>query len=123
MTAAVLDASALLAYLFGEPGSDAVEESLLAGSACCAVNYSEVIQKIQSAGVDWNTAVGVLDAMGLDVLDATATDAVAAAELWKSGSSLSLADRFCLATAKRLAVPVLTADRAWGESESVRQIR
>ena len=68
MTTAVIDASALLAYLFKEPGSDVVEEALLAGAACSAVNYSEVIQKSRAAGVDWRTAAAVLDAMGLTVV-------------------------------------------------------
>ena len=36
MISAVLDASALLAYLFTEPGSDAVEEALLAGAISAA---------------------------------------------------------------------------------------
>ena len=39
------------------------------------------------------------------------------------GPGLSLADRFCLATASRLGVLALTADRAWGDSEGIRQIR
>ena len=123
MTTAVIDASALLAYLFKEPGSDVVEEALLAGAACSAVNYSEVIQKSRDAGVDWRTAAAVLDAMGLTVVPATPADAVAAAEAWRPGSGLSLADRFCLATASRLGVLALTADRAWGDGEGIRQIR
>ena len=40
----VLDASALLAVLHGEPGGEAVEE-LLGTSAISSVNWSEVIQK------------------------------------------------------------------------------
>lgn len=123
MTSAVLDASALLAYLFREPGSEVVEDALDAGAACCAVNYSEVIQKLRSAGVDVSTGVGILTAMGLDVVNASAAEALTAAELWRPGSPLSLADRFCLATAKRLGVHAITADRAWGESDGVRQIR
>lgn len=123
MTTVVIDASALLAYLFKEPGSDAVEKALVSGAACSAVNYSEVIQKVRAADVDWYTAAGVLEAMGLQVVSAAASDALAAAELWQPGTALSLADRFCLATAARLNVPALTADRAWGEGEGIRQIR
>jgi ribonuclease VapC len=33
-------------------------------------------------------------------------------------ANLSLADRICLATAKHLALPVLTADRSWKEIET-----
>jgi ribonuclease VapC len=123
MISAVLDASAMLAYLFKEPGSDAVEGALLVGAVCSAVNYSEVAQKVSAADADWGTAAGVLEAMGLQVVNATAADALAAAQRWRPGTALSLADRFCLATAARLGVPALTADRAWGEHEGVRQIR
>lgn len=39
----VLDASALLAYLFDEPGADMVSEALLAGDVMSTVNLSEVL--------------------------------------------------------------------------------
>lgn len=123
MTTAVIDASALLAYLFDEPGAEVVQRALLDGAACSAVNYSEVAQKVSAAALDWGTVRAVLDAMTLQVAEATSDDAVAAADLWHPGSTLSLADRFCLVTAARLGVPALTADRAWGESDAVRQIR
>lgn len=123
MTTAVIDASALLAYIFREPGAEEVEQALLDGAACSAVNYSEVAQKVRAAALDWNTAASILAAMDLQVVEATADDAVAAARLWQPGSQLSLADRFCLATAARLGVPIWTADSAWGSNETVRQIR
>lgn len=53
----------------------------------------------------------------------TAQDAVSAAALWRRGSGLSLGDRLCLALAARLGTPVPTADRAWGQSEQITQIR
>ena len=40
----VLDASALLAYLQDEPGSEVIDE-VLAESAMSSVNWAEVIQK------------------------------------------------------------------------------
>jgi len=39
----VLDASALLAYLFDEPGADVASEALLAGPVISTVNLSEVL--------------------------------------------------------------------------------
>lgn len=46
----------------------------------------------------------------------TAEDAVAIAELRRHGHRrLSLGDRSCLALASRLALPTMTADRAWGD--------
>lgn len=123
MTAAVLDASALLAFLLNEEGGEVVGEVLHFGAACSSVNLSEVVQKLGAAGGDWRIAAAVLDSMDLVVEAATTVDAVQAAELWQEAPHLSLADRFCLATAHRLGVPAWTADRAWGSGDTVKQIR
>lgn len=82
-----------------------------------------MVQKLRVAGGDWRIAAAILDGMGLAIEPATAVDAVKAAELWQEAPNLSLAGRFCLATAHRLGVPAWTADRAWGEGEGVTQIR
>lgn len=119
----VLDASAVLAFLAGEPGSDVVETALESGAACSAVNWSEVAQKVRAAGGDWSVASALLASYGVATLDATAQDAEHAATSWRRGSGLSLADRFCLALATRLGTVALTADTAWGASDRVRQIR
>jgi len=50
-------------------------------------------------------------------------DAELAARLWRTGSGLSLADRLCLATGRRLEATVWTADSAWGSADGVRQVR
>jgi PIN domain nuclease of toxin-antitoxin system len=115
MTTAVADASALLAFLFGEPGAEVVEGALTAGASCSSVNFSEVLQKTSAMGANAQVAADTLIAMSLEIVPANRADATRAAELWQPGTSLSLADRFCLATAQRLGVPALTADRAWGE--------
>lgn len=120
---AVLDASALLAFLQGEAGSAVVEAQLEAGAQCSAVNWSEVIQKLRAHGVDWGVAHAVLSSYGLKVVDATAQDAEWAAERWRTGEGLSIADRFCLALGARSGDEVLTADAAWGTSDGVLQIR
>ena len=123
MIAAVLDASALLAFLNDEPGTAEVEAALSAGAACSAVNYSEVAHKVRCAGGSWAPVAGLLASYELEVAAMTEVDAVAAADLWYPGSPLSLAARACLATAQRLGVPALTADRAWGDADGIRQIR
>lgn len=119
----VLDASAVLAFLGGEPGSDAVESALEQGACCSAVNWSEVAQKVRAAGGDWPVAAALLAGYGLEVQDATAADGQQAADRWRRGAGLSLADRFCLALGDRLDVTILTADSAWGAEGRVRQIR
>jgi ribonuclease VapC len=120
---AVLDASAVLAFLQGEIGSAVVEQELEAGAQCSAVNWSEVVQKLHANGVDWGVAHAVLNSYGLKIVDATGEDAVWAAQRWTSGEGLSIADRFCLALGARTGEVVLTADPAWGSSPGVRQIR
>lgn len=120
---AVLDASAILAYLGGEPGGDVTEQALADGAACSAVNWSEVAQKVRTAGGDWAVAVALLASYALAVHDATVADAERAAARWAPGTGLSLGDRFCLALGDRLDADVLTADTAWGTAGRIRQIR
>jgi ribonuclease VapC len=119
----VLDASAILAYLGGEPGGDVTEQALTDGAGCSAVNWSEVAQKVRAAGADWSVAVALLASYSLTVHDATAGDAERAAARWARGTGLSLGDRFCLALGDRLDADVLTADTAWGTEGRIRQIR
>lgn len=119
----VLDASALLAFLRGEPGADKVETLLREGASCSAVNWSEVAQKVRSSALDWDLARALLLSYPLQIEPATEADAEWAARRWTVGEGLSLADRFCLALADRLNCRVWTADRSWGTRGRVRQIR
>ena len=109
----VFDASALLAYLRNEPGSDVVARALVDGGCCCAANWSEVAQKITQYGAPWATAKALLMSHGLAIEPVTAHDGETAAALWSAHPHLSLGDRLCLALAARLDAPALTADQAW----------
>ena len=119
----VLDASALLAFLKGEPGAAAVQDALEGGACCSAVNWSETAQKVAAAGGSWTLAAAGLDAFGLRVEPATGADAERAAARWRVTSNLSLGDRFCLTLGERLGATVWTADRAWRGLDRVRLIR
>ena len=112
----MLDASAALAYLQGEPGGDEVLE-LLDRSAISAVNWSETLRKTMALGIDPSAVISGLLAMGLEVIPFGHDDAERAARLWPAtrAAGLSLGDRACLALAQRLEVPAVTTDRAWGE--------
>ena len=120
----VLDASALLAYLNGETGTDAVAEELAATARIGAANWAETLSKLADAGNEPREVVerlrreGVLDGL-LEVEPLTAEDAFAMAELRTKtrDSGLSLADRACLALGDRLGLPIVTADRAWADLE------
>jgi len=119
----VLDASAILAFLRAEPGSDTVEQALLDGAACGAANWSEVAQKSLQSATGWSAARRLLEAYDLVVEPVTKADADWAAAFWQTHPTLSLADRLCLALGNRLGATVLTADAAWGNADPIRQIR
>lgn len=110
----VLDASALLAMLQGEPGGEVVQE-LLETALISSVNWSEVTQK----ALDWQAGLEGLRhelmALGLEILPFTAPVAETTAQLRGATrqAGLSLGDRACLATAAVLGLPAVTADRIW----------
>jgi ribonuclease VapC len=119
---AVLDASALLALLKGEPGAERVAEALERGAYLSAVNLAEVLSKLADWGEDPAEAqarmaqVGLLGA-AVEVLPFTGKDALEVARLraLTRAYGLSFGDRACLALARRLGLPALTAERAWAE--------
>ena len=119
----VFDASALLAFLQGEPGAEIVEARLETGGAASAANWSEVAQKVLGRGRSWELARGLLLGYGMTVEPVTADDAERAARLWRAGTGLSLGDRLCLALGDRLDATIWTADRHWGQRPGVQQIR
>lgn len=119
----VFDASALLAFLQGEQGSDTVERELVAGGACGAANWSETAQTILARDRDWDLAAGLLRSFGLQIEPVTEADAEWAARRWRRGEGLSLGDRMCLALGERLDAEVWTADTLWGAKGRVHQIR
>ncbi len=110
----VVDASVVLAWLQDERGADEAEPLLMEG-LIGAVNWSEVLQKVRHHGASAGVVARLLASFGLTVVDVTQADAVIAADLWRRGTSLSLADRLCLALGMRTGLPVATADAAWTE--------
>lgn len=56
----VLDSSAVLAWVRGEPGADLVGERL-ATAVISAVNWSETVQKFVQHGVTVDRAIGRLE--------------------------------------------------------------
>lgn len=114
MPDAVLDASALIALLWDEPGAQAVER-LLGRAVMSVVNWAEVLQRFRAHGVETTGKRESVEALGVQMVSFTPEDAEAAAELWEPtrAAGLSLADRACLALARRLDLPAHTADRDW----------
>ena len=114
MPKVVLDASALLAFVNGEPGADKVA-SVLGDAMISAVNLAEVAAKLTLRGGSADRALGELTEAELEVADfdralALATGALAAVTRERG---LSPGDRACLALARRENAVALTADSAW----------
>ena len=122
MTVAILDASALLALLLGEPGGERVQ-AILADSAMSTVNLSEVIGHFSRNGAAENDVRRVLDPLPIEQLPFDGELAYSAGLLLPLTKSvgLSFGDQSCLALVLRLGINVLTADRAWqGIADAVR---
>lgn len=110
----VLDASAILAYLQGEPGADAVEPFV--GRACAsAVNIAEAGSRLADRGIDLvdiRRAVLLL-CMQIVAFDEALAERTTMLRPATRRSGLSLGDRACLALAHQRRLPALTADRRW----------
>ena len=114
MSDVVLDASALLALMNGEPGSERVAP-MMPRAVIGAVNMAEVVGKLADGGIPEDSIRAALGPLGIH---AVAFDEEQALEvgllrnrLGRSG--LSLADLCCLTLAGRLGAPAVTADRRW----------
>ncbi len=110
----VLDASALIAFARNEQSSIDIS-NLFLESCVTAINASEFIQKLEQYGVDGVAAFERLEQVGLSLYSVDRQDLFYAAKIYKTTKpyGLSIADRFCLALAKRLNATVYTADRSW----------
>jgi len=89
----------------------------LENAAISSVNLSEVIQQSIRRSVEVAGMREDLEELGLAILPFTADDAGSAANLWPVTRRLGLSfgDRACLALARRLALPVITADKVWSQ--------
>jgi ribonuclease VapC len=116
----ILDASALLAYLQGEPGSEIVATALTKGSAISSINWAETLSKLAERGQDPDVVATQLTNQGLlyNALQIYPTDESLARSIAKlrvptQPWGLSLGDRACFALALSLHLPALTCDRTW----------
>ncbi len=117
---AVLDASALLAWLREEPGALAAEAALDKVALMSVLNWAEVLTKLADLGQkpeevhDRLVKNGILGStLLLWPLDEPMALEVAKLRGKTRSSGLSLGDRACIALGQHLRLPILTADRAW----------
>lgn len=111
MNKVVLDASAVLAVLNREPGSEIVAP-VFQGATISAVNYSEVLKKTVEFGGDTINVQQLLDRQSLNVVPFDVAHAIEAAMIlpYTSGFGLSFADRACVSLGRRLGYVIFTAD-------------
>jgi ribonuclease VapC len=117
---AVLDASALLAYLFDESGAAIVETWIVSGAFISQVNWIEVLSKLAEHGRDIDAVIttleegGILgDALIVQPLDDAQMRMIARLRPVTRSAGLSLGDRACLALAHTLGSPAITCDHSW----------
>jgi PIN domain nuclease of toxin-antitoxin system len=123
----VLDASALIALLFREPGFERVAVAA-DGSCASTVNLAETLSRFVRDGQLVATVFENLAIYAIEWVNFDEAQAVEAAMLLPetSRAGFSLGDRACLALAIERGLPVLTADRVWaglGLPVEVRLIR
>ena len=117
---AVLDASALLAFVYDEPGVHRVRPVIARGAAISGINWAEALSDLSERGESAEIAaprvaqavskVGTLVILPFDEVQAIE---VARLSMRTKSLGLSLADRACLALGRLRRLPVLTTDRAW----------
>jgi PIN domain nuclease of toxin-antitoxin system len=116
MADVVLDASAILARAFGEPGGERVG-AVMVGAFVSAVNLAEVVQKLLERGLTEAATQAFVRDFPCEIEPLEADSAVRLGGLRRKAQAagLSLADRACLELAIRKALPAMTADRAWAD--------
>ena len=109
-----LDASAVLAFLFGETGADKVE-FLFANSTISRINVTEVLTKLVQDGLTVDEAKETFDKIHLEVAEFDENQSLKVAELrpLTKHLGLSLGDRCCLALAITENLTAVTADKTW----------
>lgn len=112
----VLDASAVLALLFLENGSEKVGP-ILSESAISTVNVAEALTKLVQDRVSLKKASKDFFSLNLRVIDFSIPQSVKAAALrpLTKHLGLSLGDRACLALAIQENATAVTADRSWSD--------
>ncbi|MFY9747044.1 MAG: type II toxin-antitoxin system VapC family toxin [Acidobacteriaceae bacterium] len=115
MSRCVLDASAILAVLRNEPGSEVLTDQVLAESMAGTVNLAEVQTAMVRQGVAPDEAWKRASVPVSQVIAFTEEQARVCGSLVAETQvlGLSLGDRACLALALELNAPVYTADRSW----------
>ncbi len=118
MAEAVLDASALIAFLRREPGAEKVAD-VLARSCISAVNLAETLGKMVEHGKPLEATCYQVERLRILVVPFDEEQARIAASLWKQTRSvgMSLGDRGCISLALKMSLPAFTTEAAWEKAD------
>lgn len=111
----LLDASALLALLQDEPGSEIVAQHL-SSSAISSVNLAEVASVLNKVGMPETEILALFDSLDLNILSYDKDIAIATGGIIRQitqQKGLPLGDRACLAAARQHQRIALTVDQVW----------
>jgi PIN domain nuclease of toxin-antitoxin system len=115
MSKVVLDASAILAVIFREPGAEKLTSEILESAVASTVNLAEVQTKLIQKGYDseeaWEDALLLKEPPEPFTSDQAKIVGILVKKTQSYG--LSLGDRSCLALAIVLKAPVYTTEQAW----------
>ncbi len=117
MNRTVLDASAILALINGEPGHEKLTPKLLAGAVSSTVNLAEVQAKLVQRGWSpdeaWEDATSpIREAVPFNAEHARIAGSLTALT---RPLGLSLGDCACLALGIALKAPIYTAEKVWSK--------
>ena len=110
----VLDASAVLAYLFREPGTEIIEHNF--GEAIMsAVSLADVLSRVAQDGNDVAALQSELENRLFEIVPFTGFDAAGTAALAVTTMppGLTVGERAAVELARARGTDVWTADRAW----------
>lgn len=114
----VLDSSAILAAIRKETGWDKVtyhDDIVRRETLLTAANYCEILSVLQKDGLDLEKYKNIThEYVGTFYdIDNKIAELAAKYRLLTKQYGLSMGDRMCLACAKIMSLPVLTADKVW----------
>ena len=124
MSRAVLDASAMVAFVRDEPGGEIVD-GYRGDALASAVNVAETAARLVDLGLSLTEVERSIAHLYLDIVPFDDEQALATAARRRATHhrGLSLGDRACLELAARRRLPAVTADRAWAELDVDAEVR
>lgn len=111
---AVLDSSALLAFINQENGSEIVE-GYLPNAVMSSVNISEVVAVLSQIDMPKDVIINIINELGIEVINFDQEQAIQTGFLRNKtkAAGLSLGDRACINLASIKNLNVVTADKIW----------